>query len=140
MLRQFVVGMMLMQMPATDSFWLLVATIENYLRGYYTQDLNQLRIDAMVFEKLLAVYNPRLSRHLVSVSRGYWVHALLQVENDVFPLIYMTNWFLTIFTMTLPWPSVLRVWDMFYCEGRLGSFGIFDSSGIYRSPCIVSRT
>ena len=29
----------------------------------------------------------------------------------------MTKWFLCAFTRTLPWASVLRVWDMFLCEG-----------------------
>jgi hypothetical protein len=29
----------------------------------------------------------------------------------------MTEWFLCAFTRTLPWSSVLRVWDSFLCEG-----------------------
>lgn len=29
----------------------------------------------------------------------------------------MTEWFMCIFARTLPWASVLRVWDMFFCEG-----------------------
>lgn len=33
------------------------------------------------------------------------------------PIMYITPWFLTAFTMTLPWSSVLRVWDVFYFEG-----------------------
>ena len=33
------------------------------------------------------------------------------------PILYMTEWFLCVFARTLPWPSVLRVWDMFMCEG-----------------------
>lgn len=92
-----------MQMPAQDSFWLLVGTLEKYLSGYYSPDLERLRKHAMIFEWLLEKYFSKLAKHL---SR-----------NDVDPLVYMTNWFLTVFTMTLPWSSVLRVWDMFYCDG-----------------------
>ncbi len=33
------------------------------------------------------------------------------------PVLYMTEWFLCVFARTLPWPCVLRVWDMFMCEG-----------------------
>ncbi|KAI4822772.1 hypothetical protein KUCAC02_008300 [Chaenocephalus aceratus] len=33
------------------------------------------------------------------------------------PILYMTEWFMCIFSRTLPWASVLRVWDMFFCEG-----------------------
>lgn len=29
----------------------------------------------------------------------------------------MTEWFLCGYTRTLPWASVLRVWDTFLCEG-----------------------
>ncbi|KAI8361341.1 rab-GTPase-TBC domain-containing protein, partial [Mortierella sp. GBAus27b] len=97
------VGMMLMQMHVEDAFWLLVATIECYLSEYYTPTLRQLRVDAQVFEQLLQNQDPRLAQHLK--------------RNDVMPIMYMTQWFLTLFTMSLPWASVLRVWDMFYFDG-----------------------
>ncbi|CAG8495586.1 15241_t:CDS:10 [Acaulospora morrowiae] len=97
------VGMMLMQMPAEDTFWLLVATIEEYMVGYFTPTLSQVRIDSLVFEQLLFEHDPKLAQHLA--------------DSDVVPLMYMTQWFMTIFTMTLPWASVLRVWDVFYFEG-----------------------
>lgn len=29
----------------------------------------------------------------------------------------MTEWFLCVYTRTLPWESILRIWDMFLCEG-----------------------
>nr|CAG8503650.1 8592_t:CDS:10 [Entrophospora candida] len=96
-------GMMLMQMPVEDSFWLLVATLEKYMVGYFTPKLTQIRINSIVFEQLLIENYPKLAQHLA--------------ENDVIPLIYVTPWFMTLFTMTLPWASVLRVWDMFYFEG-----------------------
>ncbi len=34
------------------------------------------------------------------------------------PILYMTEWFMCIFSRTLPWSCVLRVWDMFFCEGQ----------------------
>jgi hypothetical protein len=98
------VGMMLMQMPVEDAFWLLVATIESpYLQDYYTPTLRQLRVDAIVFERLLKVQDPKL--------------AMFLEQNDVGPLMYITQWYLTLFTMSLPWASVLRVWDIFYFDG-----------------------
>lgn len=62
------VGMMLMQMPAEDSFWLLVATIEEYMVGYFTPTLSQVKIDSIVFEKLLFEHDSRLAQHLVIIS------------------------------------------------------------------------
>ncbi|KAF9085665.1 hypothetical protein BGX23_009459 [Mortierella sp. AD031] len=98
------VGMMLMQMPVEEAFWLLVATLEEgYLNDYFTPTLRQLRIDALVFERLLKAQDPRLAQHLES--------------NDVSPIMYITPWFLTLFTLSLPWASVLRVWDVFYFDG-----------------------
>jgi hypothetical protein len=32
--------------------------------------------------------------------------------------MYVTQWFLTLFTMALPWATVLRVWDVFYLGGK----------------------
>ncbi|KAF9929715.1 hypothetical protein FBU30_001283 [Linnemannia zychae] len=104
------VGMMLMQMPVEDAFWLLVATIEGYMQDYYTPALRQLRIDAQVFERLLKGQDPALAEHLQ--------------KNDVIPLMYMTQWFMTLFTMSLPWASVLRVWDIFYYDGVKALFRV----------------
>ncbi|CAJ0926135.1 11072_t:CDS:2 [Entrophospora sp. SA101] len=72
------VGMMLMQMPVEDSFWLLVATIEKYMVGYFTPNLTQIRINSVIFEQLLIENYPKLAQHLA--------------ENDVIPLIYVTQW------------------------------------------------
>ncbi|KAG1462152.1 hypothetical protein G6F56_005577 [Rhizopus delemar] len=96
-------GLMLMQMTVEESFWLLVATIDRYMNGYFTPTLSQLRIDAYIIGQLLKDHNPKLAQHLES--------------NDVLPIMYIGQWFLTAFTMTLPWESVLRVWDAFYFEG-----------------------
>ncbi|KAK9696289.1 hypothetical protein K7432_012559 [Basidiobolus ranarum] len=60
------VGMMLMQnISPEDTFWLLVATIDKYLSGYYTPTLSKLRIHAAVFDRLLLMHNPKLHRKLV---------------------------------------------------------------------------
>ncbi|TPX61410.1 hypothetical protein SpCBS45565_g07248 [Spizellomyces sp. 'palustris'] len=96
-------GMMLMHMPPEESFWLLVSTLEKHLKNFFTPVLLQLRIDAAVFEVLLHKTSKRLAVHLD--------------KQEVPPLMYITQWFLTLYTTTLPWDTVLRVWDMLYCEG-----------------------
>ncbi|CAO3628590.1 unnamed protein product [Cunninghamella echinulata] len=96
-------GLMLMHMPTEDAFWLFVCTIDRYMNGYFTPDLSQLRIDAYIIGQLLKDHEPKLAQHLEN--------------NDVIPIMYIPQWFLTAFTVTLPWNSVLRVWDVFYFEG-----------------------
>uniref|UniRef100_A0A3P8VR72 TBC1 domain family member 10A n=1 Tax=Cynoglossus semilaevis TaxID=244447 RepID=A0A3P8VR72_CYNSE len=38
-------------------------------------------------------------------------------KHKIDPILYMTEWFMCAFSRTLPWSSVLRVWDMFLCDG-----------------------
>lgn len=38
-------------------------------------------------------------------------------KHRVEPILYMTEWFMCVFSRTLPWSCVMRVWDMFFCEG-----------------------
>ncbi|KAJ1908080.1 hypothetical protein IWQ60_011746 [Tieghemiomyces parasiticus] len=98
------VGVYLMQhMSPEDSFWLLAATIRSYLPTYYVPTLTQVRIDSAVFDRLLFEHNRKLADHLAT--------------HDITPLMYATSWFMTLFTMALPWASVLRVWDWFYLKG-----------------------
>ena len=40
-------------------------------------------------------------------------------KHKIEPILYMTEWFMCAFSRTLPWASVLRVWDMFLCDGSL---------------------
>ncbi|GIX74887.1 TBC1 domain family member 10B [Caerostris extrusa] len=46
---------------------------------------------------------------------GYYSPGLK--KQRVEPILYMTEWFMCAFSRTLPWSTVLRVWDMFLCEG-----------------------
>ncbi|KAI8992169.1 rab-GTPase-TBC domain-containing protein [Mycotypha africana] len=96
-------GLMLMHMSLEDAFSLFVATIDRYMNGYFTPTLSQLHIDAYIIGQLLEDHQPKLAHHLQ--------------KNEVLPIMYIAQWFLTAFTMTLPWESVLRVWDAFYFEG-----------------------
>lgn len=39
-------------------------------------------------------------------------------KHKIEPVLYMMEWFMCAFSRTLPWASVLRVWDMFLCDGQ----------------------
>jgi hypothetical protein len=71
----------LMQMPAEDSFWLLVATIEEYMVGYFTPTLSQVKIDSIVFEQLLFEHDPKLAQHLVIIS---WLTFFFFLKKKIF--------------------------------------------------------
>ncbi|KAJ3326193.1 hypothetical protein HDV06_000069 [Boothiomyces sp. JEL0866] len=101
-----IVGLLLMRMNPEDSFWMLVVILESYIPDYHSENLYQLRVDAAAFELCLKKFLKPLAKHM----------------NELKPLNYMTQWFLTLYTMTLPWNTVLRLWDMFLHDGAKALF------------------
>ncbi|XP_026945949.1 carabin isoform X2 [Sagmatias obliquidens] len=86
-----------------EAFWCLVQICEVYLPGYYGPHMEGVRLDAEVFTALLRRLLPRVHKHLQQVGVG--------------PLLYLPEWFLCLFARSLPFPTVLRVWDAFLSEG-----------------------
>ncbi|XP_006871960.1 PREDICTED: TBC1 domain family member 10B [Chrysochloris asiatica] len=98
-----VAAVLLMHMPAEQAFWCLVQICDKYLPGYYSAGLEAIQLDGEICFALLRRASPLAHRHLR--------------RQRIDPVLYMTEWFMCIFARTLPWASVLRVWDMFFCEG-----------------------
>ncbi|TRY65267.1 hypothetical protein DNTS_015433 [Danionella cerebrum] len=98
-----IAAVLLMHMPAEDAFWGLVQICEKYLPGYYSAGLEAIQLDGEILFALLKRVSPMAHRHLKKYK--------------IDPILYMTEWFMCAFSRTLPWASVLRVWDMFFCEG-----------------------
>lgn len=65
--------------------------------------MEMLQRDAGMLNALLKKTAPSVYRHLQ--------------KHKVEPLLFMTDWFLCAMTRTLPWDTLLRVWDCFLCEG-----------------------
>jgi len=98
-----IAALLLMNMPAEDAFWCLTAICDKYIPGYYSPGMEAIQLDGDILFGLLKKTSPAIHKHLK--------------DQDIVPILYMQEWFLCIFARTLPWPSVLRVWDMFCCEG-----------------------
>ncbi|KAJ8284314.1 hypothetical protein COCON_G00031640 [Conger conger] len=98
-----VAAVLLMHMPAEQAFWCLVQICEKYLPGYYSAGLEAIQLDGEIFFSILRRVCPMAYRHLKKFK--------------IDPILYMTEWFMCIFSRSLPWGCVLRVWDMFFCEG-----------------------
>uniref|UniRef100_A0A3Q3PYJ9 Rab-GAP TBC domain-containing protein n=2 Tax=Monopterus albus TaxID=43700 RepID=A0A3Q3PYJ9_MONAL len=98
-----IAAVLLMHMPAEDAFWGLVQICEKYLPGYYSPGLEAIQLDGEILFALLRRVSPLAFRHLE--------------KHKIDPILYMTEWFMCAFSRTLPWSSVLRVWDMFLCDG-----------------------
>ncbi|XP_032735515.1 carabin isoform X4 [Lontra canadensis] len=98
-----VAAVLLMHLPPEEAFWCLVQICEVYLPGYYGPHMEAVQLDAEVFTALLRRLLPRVHKHLQQVGVG--------------PLLYLPEWFLCLFARSLPFPTVLRVWDAFLSEG-----------------------
>eukprot|EP00118_Oscarella_pearsei_P014878 m.130270 g.130270 ORF g.130270 m.130270 type:complete len:150 (+) comp38014_c0_seq11:550-999(+) len=98
-----IVATLLLHMPAEQAFWCMVKICQKYLPDYFTPGLKGIKTDSDLFEQLLKTYYPAIAIHLD--------------KNGAYPLLYMCEWFMCIYARSLPWNIVLRVLDLFFCEG-----------------------
>ncbi|XP_031573880.1 TBC1 domain family member 10A-like [Actinia tenebrosa] len=98
-----VAAVLLMHMTLEDAFWCFVMICEKYIPEYYEPKLEAVKLDAAIFGGLLEKCIPQVAKHMKT--------------HRIDPLMYMTEWFMCILARNIPFSSVLRVWDMFFCEG-----------------------
>uniref|UniRef100_A0AC35TPG0 Rab-GAP TBC domain-containing protein n=1 Tax=Rhabditophanes sp. KR3021 TaxID=114890 RepID=A0AC35TPG0_9BILA len=98
-----VAAVLLMHMPLKEAFYCFVQICHKYLPGYYVPGLEQFHIDGEILNYLL---KPKSATTYYHFKKNLVEHTYYTIE-----------WYLCIFCRTLPWPAVLRIWDMFFCEG-----------------------
>jgi len=101
----YIAGMFLMNMNEEDSFWCLVSMFERpkYLAGYFSDSLDKIQKHTGVFRRLMRQRRPKLGKHLESLG--------------VSPLMYLTPWFMALFTSLPNWDAVLIIWDLLLLDG-----------------------
>ncbi|KAJ0979314.1 hypothetical protein J5N97_014788 [Dioscorea zingiberensis] len=100
----FFAGLLLLLMPEENAFWTLLGIIDDYFHGYYSEEMIESQVDLLVLEEIVRERFPKLVNHLDYLG--------VQVAWVTGP------WFLSIFVNTLPWESVLRVWDVILFDGN----------------------
>ncbi|KAH8870893.1 TBC1 domain family member 10A [Schistosoma japonicum] len=103
-------AVLLMFMPEVDAFWTFNEICERYLESYYDDGLERVQIDGNVLYALLKSIHPPIYKFL----RKYSVE----------PNLVVLEWFMCAYTRTLPWSAVLRIWDMFFCDGKIILFKV----------------
>ncbi|XP_053735623.1 ecotropic viral integration site 5 ortholog [Synchiropus splendidus] len=98
-----VAAVLLMNMPEEEAFWCLVQISEQYLPGYYSPLLEGVLFDAALLTWLIKRTCPPAHKHM----QRYGVE----------PLMFATDWLMCLFTRHLPFNTLLRVWDLFFCYG-----------------------
>ena len=100
-----VVATLLIHMPVESAFWVMVQVMDSYLPSYYTEGFQVFQIDCELFDLLMSLYAPSLSKHLQSIG--------------ALSVVYLLEWYMCIFCRTLPFSCALRIYDMFFCEGPI---------------------
>ncbi|XP_030845063.1 USP6 N-terminal-like protein isoform X2 [Strongylocentrotus purpuratus] len=102
----YLVGMLLMVMKEEeDVFWAMVALFEKpkFLAGYFDMNLKRIQSHASLFQKLLGQRFPKVAKHFDSLG--------------VQPLMYVTPWFMCLYTSLPCWDTILAIWDLILLDG-----------------------
>lgn len=103
-------AVLLMFMPEVDAFWTFNEVCERYLEAYYDDGLERIQIDGEILYAFLK-------------SAQHAIYKFLK-RNCIEPIFIVLEWFMCVYTRTLPWSVVLRVLDMFFCEGKVVLFRV----------------
>eukprot|EP00124_Ichthyophonus_hoferi_P003020 Ihof_evm2s236 gene=Ihof_evmTU2s236 len=100
-----VAALLLMYMPVEEAFWCLSTLLSSplYLKDYYSPMLINIQVDAIVLKTLMERHVPVVTKTLS--------------DQEVEPLLFMTDWFMCVYCRTLPWVTVLNIWDLFLYHG-----------------------
>eukprot|EP00249_Psilotum_nudum_P022436 c28518_g2_i2 orf=339-1496(+) len=103
----FLAGLLLLYMSEEDAFWLLVALLKGAvhapMEGLYLVGLPLVQQYLFQFEQLVKEQLPRLGAHFE--------------KEMINPSMYASQWFITVFSYSFPFPLALRIWDVFLYEG-----------------------
>ncbi|GAB1597315.1 uncharacterized protein LOC115223623 [Argonauta hians] len=100
----FFAAMCLLFMNAQDSFWALVAITECYFpKHYFDNNLIGAQADQFILRDLVRAILPNLADHLE--------------KRDIELSTITLTWFMAIFFDSVPFQTLLRIWDCFIIEG-----------------------
>ncbi|KAK3287638.1 hypothetical protein CYMTET_4862 [Cymbomonas tetramitiformis] len=103
----FVAGLLLLYMGEEDAFWLLVALLKGAvhtpMEGLYRPGLPLVRQYLFQFERLLQETCPTLGAHFD--------------KEMIDSSMYASQWFITVYSYSLQFDLVVRIWDIFMLEG-----------------------
>ncbi|XP_072512333.1 small G protein signaling modulator 3 isoform X2 [Notamacropus eugenii] len=106
-----VAACLLLFLEEEDAFWMMCAIIEDLVpAAYFSTTLMGVQTDQRVLRHLIVQYLPRLD-------------ALL-LEHDIELSLITVHWFLTAFASVVHTKLLLRIWDLFFCQGSLALFQI----------------
>ncbi|OSC97150.1 RabGAP/TBC [Trametes coccinea BRFM310] len=98
-----IAGQLLLQSPEEDAFWTFISLMDSHLRPYFSNTV-QLEVDASLFAKALEANDSACAKKVFG-------------DMAISPTAVCRPWFMAVYAETLPSNHLLRVWDVFLCEG-----------------------
>ena len=98
--------MFLSYMPAEDAYWVMTALMDDDkwgLRHLFVPGTPMVPQTWYIMGQLLNEIHPKLAKHFETEM--------------ILPSMYLTEWFVTLYTRSFPFSLVVRVWDIFLHEG-----------------------
>ena len=131
----FVAGVILMYLPEEPAFRMLMALMAERganLRRLFTPGLEGLKAELRKFEWLMQRHYPALAAHLVvrpapcdgaelaacSMQAAHGEQLFLVQDASVVPVLYASQWFLTLFSCPFPAAFACRIIDTIIAEGH----------------------
>lgn len=101
----YLVAILLMYMEEEEAFWAMVSILKHYdHEKYFLPGMPGLWESFYVFEKLLKDQVPKVYNHFNKLH--------------IWPSMYASQWFITIFTVGWKFENTVRVFDAFLGEGE----------------------
>jgi hypothetical protein len=73
------------------------------MRQFYLPKMPGLAVAFYIHLNLMKKYLPKLHVHILN--------------NKYEPSMYASSWFMTIFSVNIPFECTVRIWDIFFAEG-----------------------
>ena len=102
----YMVAILLTYLDKEDALNIMLQIVNSSrfrMRQFYLPGFPMLRKTFYVHLSLLRKHMSKLFYHLL--------------ENFMSPILYATQWFMTLFSNNIPLPLTLRIWDIFFVEG-----------------------
>ena len=98
----FIGAVILMNLPLNQAFHVFISVMQ-HLRTYFVPSMWELKEDANILESMMKIKFPLVIQKLKK----------LKIEL----IMFLSKWFMCCFTF-LPWPCVLRIFDLLLIEGK----------------------
>ncbi|EGC29275.1 hypothetical protein DICPUDRAFT_84688 [Dictyostelium purpureum] len=105
----FITCLLLIYMAEEDAFWSLIQLTERYgMSEMWKPDFPYLQTSFGILDTLLETHFPQLHSHFQ--------------KQNVFTPLFASQWFICLLIYNLPFPYIVRIWDLFLYDGLVVIF------------------